>query len=71
MEKIFNKISVVIGIAGNFICNQLGCLDILLKTILILVVLNYVTRIIKGIYEKNLSYEIGFKGNCNYVFCNK
>lgn len=62
MEKIFNKISVVMGIAGGFLCNQLGGLDILLKTILILVALDYVTGIIKGIYEKNLSSEIGFKG---------
>ncbi|MFV0344311.1 MAG: holin family protein [Anaerocolumna sp.] len=62
MEKIFNTISIVIGVIGGFLCNLLGGGDILLKTIVLLVVLDYVTGIIKGIYEKNLSSEIGFKG---------
>lgn len=62
MEKIFNSISIIMGIIGGFIVNQLGGADLLLKTIVVLVILDYVTGIIKGIYEKQLSSEIGFKG---------
>ncbi len=62
MEKLFNTISMVVGVIGGFICNWLGGADLLLKTIIILAVMDYVTGIIKGIYEKKLSSEIGFKG---------
>lgn len=62
MEKLFNTISMVLGVIGGFICNWLGGADLLLKTIIILAVMDYVTGIIKGIYEKKLSSEIGFKG---------
>lgn len=62
MEKVFNKVSIAAGVVGGFLCNQLGGLDLLLKTILFLVVLDYITGIIKAVYEKNLSSEIGFRG---------
>ncbi len=62
MDKLFNTISMVLGVIGGFICNWLGGADLLLKTIIILAVMDYVTGIIKGIYEKKLSSEIGFKG---------
>lgn len=62
MEKLFNALSMILGVIGGFICNWLGGLDLLLKTIILLVILDYITGVIKGIYEKNLSSEIGFKG---------
>lgn len=40
----------------------LGGWDVLLKTIVFLAVVDYITGIIKGIYLKELSSEIGFKG---------
>lgn len=39
-----------------------GGFDILLKALIILVILDYVTGLIKGIYKKELSSETGFKG---------
>ncbi|WOO34962.1 phage holin family protein [Anaerocolumna sp. AGMB13020] len=62
MEKLFNTISMIFGVIGGFICKWLGGSDLLLKTIIVLVILDYTTGVIKGIYEKNLSSEIGFKG---------
>lgn len=62
MEKIFNWISILIGIVGGYLSYWLGGWDVLLRTIVFLAVLDYVTGLIKGIYLKKLSSEIGFKG---------
>ena len=62
MEKYFNEISVGFGLIGGFICKFLGGWDMLLKAIVILVVLDYITGLLKAIYNKSLSSEIGFKG---------
>jgi toxin secretion/phage lysis holin len=62
MEKYFNEISVGFGLIGGFICKFLGGWDMLLKAIVILVVLDYVTGLLKAVYNKSLSSEIGFKG---------
>ncbi|MBA4697849.1 MAG: phage holin family protein [Ruminococcus sp.] len=62
MEKIFNWISIVGGVFGGFLAYHLGGWDALLKTIVFLAVLDYITGWIKGIYNKVISSEIGFKG---------
>lgn len=62
MEKYFNNISIIIGIIGGFFASLFGGFDLLLKTILFLAIMDYVTGWIKGIYEKNLSSEVGFRG---------
>lgn len=61
-EKLFNLISLIAGFFGGILGYYLGGWDILLKTIVILAVLDYVTGWMKGIYLKRLSSEIGFKG---------
>ena len=62
MDKYFNDISIVFGLVGGFACNFLGGWDLLLKSIVILMVLDYVTGLLKSIYNKKLSSEVGFKG---------
>lgn len=62
MDKLFNWISVVGGFIGGFLSYWLGGWDVLLKTIVFLAVVDYVTGIIKAVYLKELSSEIGFKG---------
>ena len=62
MEKLFNWISIVFGFIGGYFSYWLGGWDVLLKTIVFLAVVDYITGIIKGIYTKQLSSEIGFKG---------
>lgn len=62
MEKYFNKLSIVIAAIGGWLAGAMGGWDMLLKTIVALVILDYLTGFIKGIYTKSLSSEIGFKG---------
>lgn len=62
IEKLFNWISLLIGIAGGVLAYYMGGWDRLLRTILFLAVCDYVTGCIKAIYMKRLSSEIGFKG---------
>lgn len=62
VDKIFNWISIIFGMVGGFLTYWLGGWDVLLKTIVFLAVADYITGWIKGIYTKQLSSEIGFKG---------
>lgn len=60
--KDFNQISIITGIVGGVIARFFGGWDALLRTIVFLAVLDYATGIIKGLYTKSLSSDIGFKG---------
>ncbi|MGC4018953.1 MAG: phage holin family protein [Muricomes sp.] len=62
MDKIFNWISIVSGLIGGTCIYWLGGWDTMLKTILFLAAVDYITGFIKGIYTKTMSSEIGFKG---------
>lgn len=62
MEKMFNLFSAIGGIIGGFIVSLFGGWDMMLYTILLFAVLDYFTGILKAIYKKVLSSEIGFKG---------
>lgn len=62
IEKWFNTVSIVGGIVGGFLCQWLGGWDVIIKALVMLVVLDYVTGVLKAIYTKTLSSEIGFKG---------
>ena len=48
MDKLFNWISMVFGAVGGMIVYWLGGWDVLLKTILFLAIVDYITGIIKG-----------------------
>ena len=60
--KLFNGVSIVGGIVGGFLCQWLGGWDVILKALLMLVVLDYVTGVLKAIVTKTLSSAVGFKG---------
>lgn len=62
MTKVFNTFSIVGGVAGGFLCQWLGGWDVILKALVALVVLDYVTGVLKAIYTKTLSSAVGFKG---------
>lgn len=62
MMKYLNWTSVIIGTIGGYLAKLLGGYDMLLQTILLMVVLDYATGIIKALYQKQLSSAIGFKG---------
>ena len=62
ITKLFNSISIVGGIAGGFLCQMLGGWDVILKALITLVILDYVTGLLKAIVNKTLSSEVGFRG---------
>lgn len=62
MEKLFNVYSVVTAVVGGILTQIFGGFDVILKVLIVMIVLDYATGIIKGIYNKNLSSEIGWKG---------
>lgn len=61
-EKMFNGVSVVGGIAGGFLCQWLGGWDVILKALVVLIVLDYITGVLKAIVTKTLSSQVGFTG---------
>ena len=62
MDKLFNWFSVVIGIFGGVFAWAFGAWDTLLCALITLIILDYITGLLKGWYTKRLSSEIGFKG---------
>lgn len=60
--KFFNWVSVAGGIVGGFLCKGLGGWDLILKALVALVILDYLTGVFKAIATKTLSSAIGFKG---------
>lgn len=62
MEKLFNATSVFTGVTGGIIAALFGAWDKLLIALMILMVLDYIMGLVKAVYKKNLSSEIGFKG---------
>lgn len=62
MDKLFNWFSMLFGLLGGLLSYWLGGWDVLLKTIVFLAVVDYITGVINGIYTKQLSSETGFKG---------
>jgi toxin secretion/phage lysis holin len=62
MEKLFNGLSVYIGIVGGILSSLLGKWDTLLWALAIIMVLDYITGVIKAVYMKKMSSEIGFRG---------
>lgn len=62
MEKMFNSISVAFGVIGGLIVSFLGGWDGLAITLVSFIVLDWITGLLKAIYNKNLSSYTGFKG---------
>lgn len=60
--EIFNKCAVILGIVGGVISSFLGGWDNLIIALITMIVLDYVTGVIKAVYTKRLSSEIGYKG---------
>lgn len=55
-------ISNVISVILTFLIYLLGGLDIALKSLLIVIVIDYVTGILSAIYNKQINSKVGFRG---------
>ncbi len=62
MERMFNWFSVAVGTVGGAFVYILGGWDRILWALIMFIIFDYVTGIIKGIYTRTLSSEICFKG---------
>ena len=62
MGKLQNFITVFIGTAGGILAYFLGGFDGLILTLIWFTVVDYITGVIAGIYNKELSSYKGFKG---------
>jgi toxin secretion/phage lysis holin len=62
LVKLFNEVSIVGGVVGGFLCSFLGGYDLILKSLIAIIILDYITGILKAIYNKKLSSQAGFKG---------
>lgn len=60
--KDINLFSVIGGTAGGILTFMFGGFDAILKALIVLVILDYITGLIKAAYTKTVSSEIGFKG---------
>ena len=65
MKEIFN--SVIASIFTTFVF-LVGGIDIALISLLIVMVLDYITGILSAFYNKELSSKVGFKGLLKKVF---
>ena len=62
MEKYFNSVSKISAIIGGLTIYLLGGWDTLIQVLIILMVLDYVTGILKGLYIQKLSSKTGRQG---------
>lgn len=62
MEKYLNHVSIVAGVVGGILANLLGGMDTILHALLFVVVVDYITGLIKAYFLQDLSSKIGFKG---------
>ena len=62
VTKLFNFASVMFSVVGGFVCQALGGWDVILESFVALVVIDYITGVLKAIYNKELSSAVGYKG---------
>ena len=62
MEKTFNIINIFWSVAAGTLALMFGAWDIILWALIIIMALDYITGIIKAVYNKQVSSGIGFKG---------
>ena len=67
IDLIWTKIQIAFTAIGGWLGYFLGGMDGLLIALIVFVILDYVTGVMRAISEKKLSSAIGFKGICRKV----
>lgn len=60
--KVFNNISIVLSFVGGFFVQYLGGWDKYLYALICIIIIDYISGLIKAMYNKKLSSAIGRKG---------
>lgn len=68
MTRLFNFFSMVFGSLGGILVYLFGGFDAILKSLIVLIVFDYITGVLKAIYDKKLSSEIGWQGIIKKIF---
>jgi toxin secretion/phage lysis holin len=63
-----NTLSCVAGLLGGVFCSLLGGWDLLLRVLMLCIILDYTTGVLKAAYTHKLSSSIGYKGIIRKVF---
>ncbi len=61
-DKMFNRPAAIAAMIGGAIAGWAGGWDALLSTLCMLMVVDYITGVIRGIIDKKLSSRVGFTG---------
>ena len=71
MKYIVRYVDITLAEIGGFLGMLLGGMDGFLYALIVFVVIDYITGVMKAVAEKKLSSEVGFKGICRKVaiFC--
>lgn len=62
MENIIRALKLTVSVLGGAVSFMLGGFDKLLVTLLSLMALDYLSGIIKAVYNKSINSQIGFRG---------
>lgn len=62
MEKLFNTVSIAVGVIGGAAVRLTGGFDVMFCALLVMIALDYISGIIKAVHKRQLSSEIGFNG---------
>lgn len=62
IEKCFNTVSNIAGLIGGAFVYLFGGWDVLIIALLLLMVFDYISGILKGLYNKEISSKIGWHG---------
>lgn len=67
MREFWNTIKLVFACLGGWLGYFLGGADMLVYTMLVFCICDYLTGVLCGIINKRLSSEVGFKGICKKI----
>ena len=62
MRDIWNMCQIAFAAFGGWVGHFIGGMDGVLITLLVIMIVDYVTGVMCGVVEKNLSSEVGWKG---------
>lgn len=62
MDVLWNKTAIVIGVVGGLVSGWLGGMDNTLHALIVLMICDYITGLIKAIKTHSLSSSTGFQG---------
>ena len=67
IELVWTKVQAAITLLGGWLGYFVGGMDGMLKALIIMMVLDYITGIMRAIVDKKLSSAVGFRGICKKV----